>query len=176
MKYARFKYLLFALIDTYFAIIFFSERAATLLPFLISPFVFVLFLAFFQNPQLFMRQWNSWLATILKFAFLLVGGYIFYKVGHFPILNDFLTQWSRQVYLISVGRVAGVLFVFLATFSQMCFVLGIIFNICACIFPKKFSDDTSEYTMTFFKALIPTIIFTLLFIFGLPYIGSLIAQ
>lgn len=176
MNRSRIKYLLFALVDTYFAVVFFSERAAQLLPFLFAPFVFILFLAFFQNPQSFIRQWNSWLAQILKFSFLLVGAYIFFKIGHFPVLNDLLIKSSQGAYLSSVGKVEGILFVFFATLSQVCFIIGIIFNLLAFSLSTKFSENAKDYTMTFFKALIPTIIFTLIFILVLPYIGSLVAQ
>ncbi len=176
MNFSRIKYLLFALIDTYFAVTFFSERAAQLLPFLIAPFVFILFLAFFQNPQLFIRQWNSCFAQILKFSFLLVGAYIFFKVGHFPVLNDFLIKSSREIYLLTIGQTEGIIFVFLAILSQMCFIIGIIFNVLAFSLPNKFSDKAIDYKMSFFKALIPTVIFTLIFILGLPYIGSIVAR
>ncbi len=173
MKIPRIKYIIFACVDAFFAIQFFSERAAQLLPFLISPFVFILFLAFFQNPQSFIRQWNSWLAQIVKFAFILVGLYIFYKVGNFPALNDFLIKSSDVPYLLKVGRVEGIIFVFLATFSQICFIIGIIFNLLAFSFPRKFSENVHDYQVSFFKALIPTIIFTAVFTSGLAYIGSL---
>lgn len=176
MNLSSVKYLLFALVDTYFAVIFFSERAAQLLPFLIAPFVFILFLAFFQNPQSFIRQWNSWLAQILKFSSLLVGAYIFFKFGHFPVLNDFLTKNSWDTYVYSVGAFEGLLFVFLAIFSQIGFIIGIIFNLLAFSFPNKFSESAKDHTMTFFIALIPTIIFTLIFTLAIPYIGSLVAQ
>ncbi|OHA17221.1 MAG: hypothetical protein A3C79_02770 [Candidatus Taylorbacteria bacterium RIFCSPHIGHO2_02_FULL_45_28] len=173
MKISRIKYVIFACVDAFFAIQFFSERAAQLLPFLILPFVFILFLAFFQNPQSFIHQWNSWLAQIVKFAFILVGLYIFYKVGHFPVLNDFLVKSSDVPYLLNVGRVEGIVFVFLATFSQICFIIGIIFNLLAFSFPKKFGENVSDYQISFFKALVPTIIFTAVFTFGLAYVGSL---
>ncbi len=176
MSAIRVKYLIFALVDSYFAVIFFSERAAQLLPFLIAPFVFILFLAFFQNPQSFIKQWNSWFAQILKFSFLLVGAYIFFKVGHFPMLNDFLVKTSNEHTVLMAGRSESLLFVFLAIFSQIGFIIGIIFNLLAFSFPNKFSDNTKDYTMTFFMALIPTIIFTLIFILGLPYIGSIVAR
>lgn len=173
MKIQRVKYIIFACVDTFFAIQFFSVRAAQLLPFLILPFVFILFLAFFQNPQSFIRQWNSWLAQILKFAFLLVGLYILYKIGNFPTLNDFLAKSSEVPYLLKVGPVEGIIFVFLAAFSQICFMIGIIFNLLVFLFPRKFSESVSDYQVPFFKALIPTVIFTSLFTFGLAYIGSL---
>jgi hypothetical protein len=173
MKKSRIKYIIIACIDGIFAIRFFSERAAQLLPFLILPFVFILFLAFFQNPQSFIRQWNSLLAQVVKFAFILVGLYIFYKVGNFPVLNDFLVKSSDVPYLLRVGRVEGIIFVFLATFSQVCFIIGIIFNLLVFSFPRKFSENVTDYQVSFFKALMPTIVFTAIFTFGLAYVGSL---
>ncbi len=102
-----------------------------------------------------------------------MGLYIFYEVGSFPVLNDFLVKSVDVSYLPQVGRVEGLLFVFLATFSQICFIIGIIFNLLAFSFPQKFSESATDYQVSFFKALIPTIIFTAVLTFGLVYVGSL---
>ncbi len=167
MHSKRVKYLLFILIDGYFAVTFFSVKAALILPYIISPLVFILFLAFFQNPHSFMRQWNSWLVQIVKFAFLGIGAYIFFKVGYFPELNDFLIVNSINSFMHEIGDVEGVLFVILAAISQIGLIISIIFNLLALLFPKKFGEGTDDYTLSFFKSLIPTIICTLVFTIGL---------
>lgn len=171
MTFSRLKYLLFALVDVYFTILFFSERVAFILPFFIAPLIFVLFITFFQNPKLFIKQWDGWLVQVIKFAFIGVGLFIFYKAGQFPVVNDFLAQGWQEPYVQAVGKVEGILFVFLATFAQVGFMIGIIFNLLAFFFPKKFGYEV-DYQISFFKALIPAIVFTIIFTVGLIYLGS----
>ncbi len=169
----RWKYLLIALLDLCLTLAFFSQKMAIALPFFIAPLVFVLFLAFFQNPHSFIRQWNGWLVQAIIFSFLLVGGYIFLKNGYFPELNDFLIPEYGGRGLFQVGRVEGLLFVFLATFAQVGFSIGIIFNFLAFLFPNKFGEEAKDFKLSFAIALIPTLIFTLFFVIAPIFLLSM---
>jgi hypothetical protein len=121
-----------------------------------------------------MKHWNGWLMQILKLSFALVGIYIFLKSGQFPILNDFFVKSPQEPYLVSVGKPEGLLFVFLASCSQIGFIIGIIFNLIVFSLYNKFGDNSEDYKIPFTFALITAIIFTLILVFGLPFVGSLL--
>lgn len=161
-------------IDLFFAVTFFSERSALMLPFIISPVVFILFIAFFQNPRSFIHQWNGWLVWIIKFSFLGVGLVIYYKINYFPNLDDFLTKQPLFSATHYIGQTEGIIFVLLATLAHIGFMIGILFNILVLLFPNKLGPDTPGITLSFVKALPLSILFTALFTLGLFYIGVLL--
>ncbi|MBP6858666.1 MAG: hypothetical protein KBC33_02450 [Candidatus Pacebacteria bacterium] len=165
--------LLFLLIDIFFAVSFFSVKAALILPFLISPLAFILFISFFQNPQSFIRQWNSWLVWVIKFLFLGIGAFIFSKTGYFPVLNDLITKGFIHSYVNEIGQIEGILFVIFATVAQIGFIIGILFNLLTLCFPNKFDHRVPDFKISFFKALLLSILFTGIFSIGLLYLGFL---
>lgn len=176
MNFTRLTYLIWAIADLFFAIAFFSERAALALPFLIAPIVFCIFLAFFQNPQQFMRIWSGWLFQSLKFSFLIIGGYIFLRVGRFPVLNDFLVQVSERPWVSEIGGIEGISFVLLSTFAQICFIAGILFNLFRFFAPYKFGVDVKDYILSFEKSVLFAILTTLVLSFGLFSLPSLLGK
>ncbi len=173
MKIWKIKLIIFLIVDIFFAVYFFSERAALLLPFIISPIVFVLFIAFFQDPQGFIKQWNGWLVWIIKLSFLVVGLLIYKKTGYFPSLEDLINKpiFSDVRY---IGKVEGIIFVLLATVAQIGFMIGILFNIFVLMFSNKFGPDKLGIKLSFMKALPLSILFTGLFTVGLIYLRVLL--
>ena len=172
----RLAILVFLLIDLFFAVSFFSSRTALVLPYLISPIVFVLFTAFFQNPQSFIRQWNGWLIWIVKFLFLGIGALIYLKTGYFPVLDDLITKNFLSPAVNQISHVEGILFVVFATIAQIGFMIGIIFDFLVLLFPNKFDYTTPDFKISFFKALPLSILFTATFTFGFLYLGVLLAR
>lgn len=176
MNFTRLSYLIWALVDLFFAVVFFSERAAFALPFLIAPIVFCIFLAFFQNPQLFMRTWNGWPLLTLKFSFIIIGGYIFLRTGHFPVLNDFLVQVSERPWVSGVGSIEGISFVLLSTLAEICFIAGVLFNVLRFSAPRTFGADVKDSTVSFGKAVLLATGTTALLSFGLLSLPALLGR
>ena len=174
MKNWKIQTAVFLIVDIFFAVTFFSERAALALPFVISPIVFILFIAFFRNPRSFMQQWNGWLIWIIKFSFLIVGLIIYKNTNYFPSVDDLITQKPLFSATYYVGQTEDIIFVLLATVAQIGFMIGILFNILVLTFQNKLGPNAPGVKISFKTILILSILFTMFFTLGLLLLGVLL--